>query len=77
MCELWEGVKEISWRWENTLILIFITIFFLRMNREIMQWSSEYLYDGLLEAHESVADHLLRYIILLDCDQCMQRNQPP
>ncbi|KAI8477001.1 MAG: P-loop containing nucleoside triphosphate hydrolase protein [Monoraphidium minutum] len=28
-----------------------------RMNRDIMQWASDELYQGLLEAHESVAEH--------------------
>ena len=31
-----------------------------RMNRAIMQWSSDQLYDGKLVAHESVRDHLLK-----------------
>jgi ATP-dependent RNA/DNA helicase IGHMBP2 len=31
-----------------------------RMNRHIMRWPSEYLYDHLLTAHESVSNHLLK-----------------
>ena len=32
-----------------------------RMHHLIMDWSSRQLYEGRLEAHESVAQHLLRY----------------
>eukprot|EP01026_Neomeris_dumetosa_P003322 TRINITY_DN10895_c0_g1_i1.p2 TRINITY_DN10895_c0_g1~~TRINITY_DN10895_c0_g1_i1.p2 ORF type:complete len:221 (-),score=45.39 TRINITY_DN10895_c0_g1_i1:237-899(-) len=36
-----------------------------RMNKDIMEWSSSEMYNGLLEAHESVADHCLEDIPVL------------
>ena len=33
-----------------------------RMHEDIMQWSSQQLYDNKLVAHKSVAGHLLRYM---------------
>ena len=43
-------------------VTIFSNVSIYRMNHDIMKWPSLYLYNDSLKAHESVSEHLLKYI---------------
>ena len=50
----------LMWKKDEDVVRMLKTQY--RMHEEIMQWSSDAMYEGMLKAHHSVSKHLLRDI---------------